>query len=126
MSPQDLLREMFDRMVVAKDAALVDTFYDPDFVLTTNGLTQDLSAFAAGHRTVYATDIRYEVEYDDDAWVESADRVAGRMWITTSRPDENPTASRSSWSPPCSTADSTDSGRLTWPDWSRLAAFETY
>ena len=28
---------------------------------------------------------------DDEAWVETDDRVAARVWITTSRPDEAPT-----------------------------------
>jgi hypothetical protein len=52
-----LLREMFDRMVVPKDATLVDQYYDPDFVLYTNGQVQDLAAFRAGHEKVYPTSI---------------------------------------------------------------------
>jgi hypothetical protein len=36
-----LLREMFDRMVVAKNAALVPEYYHPGFRLTTNGRIQD-------------------------------------------------------------------------------------
>ena len=126
MSTQDLLRDMFDRMVVAKDATLVDTYYDPGFVLSTNGLTQDRSAFAAGHRTVYATDIRYEVEYDEDAWVESHDRIAGRMWITTSRPGENPNRIEVVLVATVLNGRFHRLWELTWPDWSRLAAFETY
>jgi hypothetical protein len=31
------MQEMFTRTVEAKDASLVDTYYDPDFLLTTNG-----------------------------------------------------------------------------------------
>ena len=34
-----------------------------------NGVTQDYEAFATSHRTVYATEISYSVEYDEEAWV---------------------------------------------------------
>ncbi len=88
MELQERMREMFTRMVEAKDASLVDTYYDPDFRLSTNGQEQDLAAFRAGHERVYPTAITYEVEYDEDSWVESGNRIAGRMWITTQRPDE--------------------------------------
>ena len=73
-------------MVVAKDAALVPAYDHPDLLLTTNDQVQDYRAFTSGHQNVYATAIQYSVSYDDEAWVESADRVAGRMWITTERP----------------------------------------
>ena len=59
MNAQSLLREMFDQMVLGKDAALIERYYHPDFQLTTNGLVQDFASFAAGHRAVYATEIRY-------------------------------------------------------------------
>lgn len=123
---QERLREMFTRMVEAKDASLVDTYYDPAFTLTTNGTTQDLAAFRAGHERVYPTAITYDVEYDEDSWVEAGDRLAGRVWITTQRPGEN--AHRIEV---VLVAEYRD-GRLlrlhelTWPDWTTLAAFETY
>jgi hypothetical protein len=93
------MEEMFTRMVEAKDASLVDTYYDPAFVLITNGRSQDLETFRAGHERVYPTAITYRVEYDEDSWVESGDRLAGRLLRLA---------------------------ELTWPDWSNLAAFETY
>lgn len=126
MELQERMREMFTRMVEAKDASLVDTYYDPDFRLSTNGQVQDLAAFRAGHERVYQTAITYEVEYDEDSWVESGDRIAGRMWITTRRPDEPANRievvlvagyrqGRILWVK-----------ELTWPDWSRLAEFDDY
>ena len=59
--------------------------------MTTNGQVRDYPAFAAGHDRAYSTPITYQVFYDDDAWVQSPGRVAGRMWITTERPGEAPT-----------------------------------
>ena len=39
-----------------------DRFYHPSFVMFSNGVTQDFDTFAASHRTIYATPIRYSVE----------------------------------------------------------------
>jgi hypothetical protein len=85
-----VLRQMFEQMVEKQDPTAIEQFYDPSFVMFSNGVTQDFEAFTASHRTVYSTEIRYSVEYDEDAWVETPDRVAGRVWITTSRPNERP------------------------------------
>ena len=117
---------MFSRMVEAKDVSLVDTYYHPDFRLNTNGQEQDLAEFRAGHQRVYPTSITYRVEYDEDSWVESGNRLAARVWITTTRPGEP-----SNRIEVVLIAEYRD-GRLlwvkelTWPDWSRLAAFDDY
>jgi hypothetical protein len=126
VSLQELMREMFARMVEAKDASLVDTYYDPDFRMSTNGQEQDLAEFRAGHTRVYPTSITYRVEYDEDGWVESGNRLAARVWITVRRPGEP--AARIEV---VLVAEYRD-GRLlwlkevTWPDWSRLSAFDEY
>ena len=46
-----VLRQMFEQMVEKKDPAAIDRFYDPSFVMSSNGITQDFDAFAASHRT---------------------------------------------------------------------------
>jgi hypothetical protein len=121
-----VLREMFEQMVEKKDATAIGRFYHPSFVMFSNGITQDFEAFAASHRSIYATPVRYSVEYDEQAWVEGTDKVAGRVWITTSRPGE--TATRIEV---VLIAAFTD-GRIsrvwetTWPSWNDLPAFETY
>ena len=86
-----MLRQMFEQMAEKKDPLAIDRFYHPSFVMYSNGLTQDFEAFSASHRNIYATPICYSVEYDEQAWVEATDKVAGRMWITTSRPGDSPT-----------------------------------
>ena len=58
--------------------------------MVSNGITQEYEGFRAGHETVYDTPISYAVEYDE-SWVESDDRVAVRLSITTSRLGEDPT-----------------------------------
>ncbi|MGE3287300.1 MAG: nuclear transport factor 2 family protein [Pseudonocardia sp.] len=126
MSLQDRMREMFTRMVEAKDASLVDAFYDPDFVLTTNGQAQDLAAFRAGHERVYPTAITYRVEYDEASWVESGDRLAARMWITTQRPGGPPRRIEVVLVAQYRAGRLLRLHELTWPDWSNLAEFEAY
>jgi fatty-acyl-CoA synthase len=126
VSLQARLREMFTRMVEAKDATLVDTYYDPAFELITNGQTQDLPAFRAGHDRVYGTDIAYSVTYDDDAWVEQEDRLGGRVWITTQRPDEDATRIEVVLLAVYREGRILRLTELTWPDWTRVAALDTY
>lgn len=126
MSLRERMQEMFTRMVEAKAASLVDTYYDPDFVLTTNGQSQDLAAFRAGHERVYPTAITYRVEYDEDAWVESEDRLAGRLWITVGRPGEPPRPIEVVFVAAYRDGRILRLNELTWPDWSNLAGFEDY
>lgn len=126
MSLQELAREMFTRMVEAKDASLVDAYYDPEFVLTTNGQTQNIDEFRAGHERVYPTAITYRVEYDENSWVEAGARLAARLWITTERPGEEPHRIEVVFVAEYRDGRLLRLNELTWPDWSTLAAFETY
>lgn len=126
MTLQHRMREMFTCMVEAKDASVVDTYYDPGFVLTTNGQTQDLVAFRAGHERVYPTPLTYRVEYDEDSWVEEGNRLAARVWITTQRPEEEPHRIEVVLVAEYRNGRLLRLHELTWPDWSRLAAFATY
>lgn len=121
-----VLRDMFEQMVVIKDAAAIERFYDPSFVMFSNGVTQDYEAFAESHRGVYATDISYTVEYDEDAWVEAHDKVAARVWITTSRPNEEPTRIEVILIAAFTGGRISRIWETTWPSWKELPAFETY
>jgi hypothetical protein len=83
---QARMREMVTRMVEAGNTSLFDTYYDPGFLLTANGRTQDLAAFRAEHDRAHRTGITYAVTYDEESWVEGRDRIAGRLWISMHRP----------------------------------------
>lgn len=121
-----VLRQMFEQMVVAKDITAVDRFYDPSFVMYSNGVTQNFEEFVASHRTVYDTAISYAVEYDEEAWVEGEDKVAGRVWITTTRPGESPTRIEVVLIAAFKDGRITRVWETTWPSWNDLPAFETY
>ena len=121
-----LLREMFERMVVAKNGDLIEHYYHPDFVMCSDGLRQQFAEFRDSHRMLYGTAIGYAVEYDEQAWVEAADKVAGRVWITTSRPGEEPTRIE------VVLIAAYRDGRIhrvwetTWPSWRGVPALEGY
>lgn len=120
------MREMFEQMVVRKDIAAVDRFYDRSFVMYSNGLTQNFDEFVASHRKVYQTPISYEFEYDEEAWFEAGDKVAGRVWITTSRPGESPTRIEVVLIAAYKGGRITRVWETTWPSWNDLPAFDTY
>jgi len=121
-----VLRQMFEEMVVQKDPAAIERFYDPSFVMFSNGVTQNFEDFAESHRSVYATEISYSVEYDEDAWVETPDKVAARVWITTSLPNESPTRIEVVLIAAFHDGRITHIWETTWPNWNTLPAFETY
>ena len=113
-------------MVVAKNAELIEHYYDPDFVMYSDGLAQNFTEFRDSHREIYTTSIDYAIEYDEQAWVETADKVAGRVFITTSRSGEQPTRIE------VILIAAYRDGRIhrvwetTWPSWRNVAALESY
>ena len=121
-----VLRQMFAEMVERKDATAIDRFYDRSFVMYSNGVTQDFVEFAESHREIYATAISYSVEYDEEAWVETSDRVAARVWITTSRPGESATRIEVVLIAAFKDDRISRIWETTWPSWNSLTAFETY
>jgi hypothetical protein len=121
-----ILKQMFDHMVVTKDPEAITRFYAPTFVMDSNGVRQSYDAFAKSHEDMYASDITYSVEYDEDAWVESPDRVAGRVWITTKLPDEPATRIEVVLIAVFEDGRITRVWETTWPNWSDLKAFDDY
>lgn len=121
-----LLREMFDRMVVAKNAELIEHYYDPDFLMYSDGLSQSFAKFRDSHRKLYATAISYAVEYDEHAWVEAQTRLPGgcgspRRDLARSRPRIEVVLIAAY-----------RNGRIhriwetTWPSWRNVAALDDY
>ena len=125
-STKKLLQSMFSEMVIKKEASLIPRYYHADFVLETNGQTQDYDAFSKGHEKVYATPITYEVRYDDTAWIESATSVAARVWITTQRANEVPVEYEVVLIATYVDAKIHRLWELTWPDWTKARAFKDY
>jgi hypothetical protein len=118
-----LLREMFAEMVEAKDISKVPVYYAEDLTLRTNGRVQGYEQFLADHRSYYASAVTYSVELDEDTLVEQGERVAGRCWITTARPGEEPVRLEVLLIARYRDGKITDLWELVWPDWADLPAF---
>ena len=123
---KELLMEMFSELVLKKNSSLISHYYHPSFVLETNGQLQDYATFAQGHERVYESTISYEVRFDPEAWVESEEKLAARLWITTRRPAEAATEIQVILIATYSGNQISHLLELTWPDWSRVKAFENY
>lgn len=122
----ELIKAMFDQMVVVKNPDAIARYYAPDFVMHSNGVTQQYEAFAKSHEDIYASDITYSVEYDDSAWVESPGRVAGRVWITTQIPNEPSTRIEVILIATIVEGRINRVWETTWPNWADLKAFDNY
>ena len=79
---------MFSEMVEPKNIAKLPEFFDPQFELIANGVTQDYDTFLRGHEKIYQTAITYAVEVEETTVVECGDRIAARVFITTTMPGE--------------------------------------
>lgn len=118
------LIEMFQRVVIQKNASLIPEYYHRDFLLYTNGRKMDYDAFLAFHEEAYATSIQYAVEYDEETFVEQRDKIAARIWITVSRSGEIPKKLEIILIVTYREGKIYRMWKLTYPDWSQLSAFK--
>lgn len=79
---------MFSEIVLKKDASVIPMYYHKDFLLYTNEETMEYDAYLEFHKKYYATPIQYEIQYDEETFLEQNDKIAGRVWITTSKLNE--------------------------------------
>ncbi|MBA3535826.1 MAG: hypothetical protein H0T84_04340 [Tatlockia sp.] len=115
---------MFEKVTVEKNERAIPLYYDKDFELYSNGKKIGYDAFLKMHRDIYKTSIQYKVRYDEKTFFEQGNRVAGRLFITTEKPKESAREIEV-----ILIAEYKDSKlyrlwELTYPDWSKMKAFE--
>lgn len=86
---KDLLKEMFSEMVIDKNASLIPKYYHSEFMLYANRETQAYQEFYEAHVEYYKLPRQYFVKYDEAAWVEQNDKLAGRVFITIKQPEQS-------------------------------------
>lgn len=118
------LKEMFNEMVIKKDASVIPQYYHPDFLLYTNDQRTNYKDFLESHLKYYATPIQYLVEYDEETLLEQRNKIAGRIWITTSRPNEPAKKIEVILIAEWKEDKIYRLWELTYPDWSKLPAFQ--
>lgn len=119
-----ILKEMFDKVAVKKNARAIPLYYDKDFELYSNGNKMDFDAFLKMHHDIYKTSIQYKIRYDEETFVEQGNKVAGRLFITTKKPNE---LSREIEVILIAEYKGTKLYRLwelTYPDWSKMKTFQ--
>lgn len=121
-----LLQEMFNEMVLKKDATKISYYYREDFLLYTNGETMNFEEFVLSHQKIYSTPIQYSIAYDKETWVEQGEKIAGRVWITTQRPKEAGREIEVILIAQFKEEKIYRLWELTFPDWSKLPAFEEF
>jgi len=115
---------MFSEMVLKKDASVIPKYYHKDFLLYTNEVTMGYDNFLESHVKYYATPIKYEIQYDEETFLEQGDKIAGRVWITTSRPGEPSKKIEVILIAQYKDGKIYRVWELTYPDWSKLPAFK--
>lgn len=83
-----LLKQMFEKVTVEKNVQAIPVYYDEDFELYSNGNKMNYDSFLQLHTNIYKTPIQYKVRYDNETFVEQGNKLAGRLFITTKKPDE--------------------------------------
>ena len=120
------LKEMFTEMVLKKQASKIPQYYHPDFLLYTNGETMDYAEFLRSHQEYYASPIQYQIEYDEETFLENKDRLAGRVWITVKKPEHPPRKIEVVLIAQYKDHKLYRLWELTYPDWSQLPTFQNH
>jgi len=120
----EILKEMFTEMVSKKNADAIPTYYHPDFFLYCNNATMDYKKFLEDHIQFYATPIQYKIEYDEDTLIEQGDKIAGRIFITLSKPNVTPKKLEVMMIAQFKDNKIYRVWELTYPDWATLPEFE--
>lgn len=123
-SPTLLLKEMFSKVVLAKNAKLIPLYYHQDFELHSNGKMMTFNQFLALHQEVYNTSIQYKIRYDEQTFVEQHNKVAGKLFITTQSPHESAREIEVILIAEYKENKLYRLWELTYPDWSKMKSFE--
>ena len=118
------IKEMFEKMVINKDASLLPFYYHQNFVLYANDQEMTYDAFLKFHQEIYKTPIQYEVAYDEETLLEQDEKVAGRVWITTSLPNQLPKKIEVILIALFKDSKLYRIWELTYPDWSKMPEFQ--
>lgn len=79
---------MFTKVTIEKNDKEIPSYYSKDFELYSNGKTMKFNEFLKLHQAIYKTPIQYKIRYDEKTLIEQGNKVAGRLFITTKKPNE--------------------------------------
>lgn len=119
-----LLKEMFTKVTIEKNDKAIPVYYDKGFQLYSNGKIINFNQFLQQHHAIYQTPIQYKIRYDENTFIEKENKVAGRLFITTKKPNELAQEIEV-----ILVAEYKDNKlyrlwELTYPDWAKMKAFK--
>jgi len=115
---------MFNEVTIKKNDKAIPIYYDQLFELYSNGKKMRYDEFLKMHHDVFKTKIQYNIRYDDTAFLEQGDKVAARVFISVTKPNEPMHEIEV-----ILIAEYKDNRlyrlwELTYPDWSKMKAFQ--
>lgn len=120
----EYLKDMFQEMVVNKDPSKIPEYYHKDFLLFSNGEQMDYETFLNLHERYYGSQINYEVQFEDETFLEQGEKVSGRIWITTKKSDESAQKIEVILIVLYKEGKIFRIWELTYPDWSKMPIFQ--
>lgn len=118
------LKKMFEDVTLNKKADMIPTYYHSDSLLYTNNITMTREKFLETHTQTCLTPIKFDISYDEETLIEENDKVAGRIWITTTMPNKPPHKIEVMLIATYKDDKIYRLWELTYPDWSKLPEFE--
>lgn len=119
------LKKMFLEVTIQKDASRIPIYYHPDFVLFANGQVTNYQEFLSSHQEYFLSAKQYEIEYDEETFLEQGDKLAGSIWITVSVPGQSPNKIELVFIAKYKDGKIFRLWETTSPDWSKLPEFQS-
>ncbi len=79
-----------------------------------------------GHRSIFKTPIQYQITYDKNTFVASKNKVAGRVFVTTTLPHSKPVKIEVILIAEFKAEKISKLWELTYPNWSKLKSFRAF
>lgn len=119
-----LIKKMFAEVTLKKNGQAIPLYYDKDFKLYSNGKVMNYEDFLKQHEAIYKTPIQYKIRYEDETLIEQGNKVSGRLFITTQRPNEPAHEIEVILIAEYKNNKLYRLWELTYPDWSQMKAFK--
>lgn len=118
------LKQMFQDITIEKKAELIPEYYHHDLLLFTNGQIMDYQTFFELHKKNCHTSIIFQVDYDEETFVEKDNKLAARIWITVQLPGQKAEKLEVMLIVHYHEGKIHRLWETTYPDWSALPAFQ--
>lgn len=118
------LKEMFTKVTIEKNDKAIPLYYDKDFEWYLHGKKKTYDEFLRLHQNIYKTPIQYRIRYDEKTLIEQGNKLAVRLFITTTQPNEAPQEIEVILIAEYKNSKLYRLWEMTYPDWTKMKTFE--